>query len=262
LVVNPHPQTWRRAEADVPLKIELKPGERFILGGCVVINDNRRTHLAIEGIVPILREKDIMTARQADSPAKRLYLAVQHMYTSKRTQQNYAAYRELTREIVKASPSTRPFIDGINNRILTGELYEALKETRRLIAHERETQKVNYAAQAYAKVAKETASPRELEANLLLRAAAKLQAAQDAWPEKSVEFKNALLYNRKLWTVFLDSVLREDNQLPLPVRSNIRELGMFVMNETFAAMTKPTLNQIKAMIKVNRGIAAGLRGKA
>jgi flagellar protein FlbT len=52
-----------RAEADVPLKIELKPGERFILGGCFVTNDNRRTRLAIEGAVPILREKGIMTAR-------------------------------------------------------------------------------------------------------------------------------------------------------------------------------------------------------
>lgn len=121
---------------------------------------------------------------------------------------------------------------------------------------------MNYAAQAYARTAKETASPRELEASLLLKAAAKLQAAQDAWPQRSAEFNDAILYNRRLWTVFLDSVLREDNQLPPPVRNNIRDLGMFVMNETFAAMTKPTLNQIKAMIKVNRGIAAGLRGRA
>jgi hypothetical protein len=28
------------AENDVSLKIELKPGERFILDGCVVTNDN------------------------------------------------------------------------------------------------------------------------------------------------------------------------------------------------------------------------------
>jgi flagellar protein FlbT len=112
----------------VPLKIELKPGERFILGGCVVTNDNRRTRLAIEGAVPILREKDIMTARQANSPAKRFYLAVQRMYTSKRTQEDYAAYRELIREMLKAAPNARPFIDSINNRILTGELYEALRK--------------------------------------------------------------------------------------------------------------------------------------
>ena len=121
---------------------------------------------------------------------------------------------------------------------------------------------MNYAAKAYAKTAKETATPRELEASLLLKAAAKLQAVEDAWPQKPTEFKDAILYNRRLWTVFLDSVLRDDNPLPKPLRNNIKNLAMFVMNETFAAMTKPTLNQIRAMIKVNRGIAAGLRSKA
>ncbi|MFY9694743.1 MAG: flagellar biosynthesis regulator FlaF [Xanthobacteraceae bacterium] len=121
---------------------------------------------------------------------------------------------------------------------------------------------MNYGAQAYAKIANETAPPRELEAILLLKAAAKLQAVHDVWPEKSPEFDDALRYNRKLWTVLLGSVNRNDNQLPKPVRNNLLQLGMFVMNETFAAMTKPTLNQLKAMIKVNRGIAAGLRGRA
>src|SRR5579863_6906242 len=120
------------AGVNVPLKLELKPGERLILGGCVVTNDGRRTRLAIEGAMPVLREKDIMTARQANSPAKRLYLAVQHIYTGRRTQQSYSAYRALIRGIAEATPSTRPFIDSINNRILTGELYEALKETRKL----------------------------------------------------------------------------------------------------------------------------------
>jgi flagellar biosynthesis activator protein FlaF len=120
---------------------------------------------------------------------------------------------------------------------------------------------MNYAAKAYGKVAKEVATPRELEATLLLKAAAKLQAVHDAWPSKSPEFDEALLYNRKLWTVLLDTVNRDDNQLPKPVRNNLVQLGMFVMNETFAAMTKPTLNQLKAIIKVNRGIAAGLRGR-
>ena len=67
------------------LKLELKPNERVILGDCVVTNTDKRTRLVIEGAVPILREKDIMTAGLADTPAKRIYLAVQRMYTSKGT---------------------------------------------------------------------------------------------------------------------------------------------------------------------------------
>ena len=84
------------------LKLELKPGERVILGDCVITNDDQRTRLTIDGKVPILREKDIMTLSRANSPAKRIYLAVQLMYTSKRPQDHHALYFRLVREIVKA----------------------------------------------------------------------------------------------------------------------------------------------------------------
>jgi flagellar biosynthesis repressor protein FlbT len=127
-----------RWDANVALKIELKPGERVILGECVVTNHDQRTRLSIEGTIPILREKDIMTLSGANSPAKRIYLAVQLMYTSKRPQDQHALYFRLVRDILRAAPSTRPYIESINNRILTGDLYKALKETRKLIAYEKE----------------------------------------------------------------------------------------------------------------------------
>ena len=120
------------------LKIELKPHERIVIGDCVLTNDSRRTRLVVEGAVAILRENDVMTPSRADSPAKRIYLSVQHMYTAKRPQDHHALYFRLVRDIVRAAPSTRPFIESINNRILTGNLYKALKETRRLIAYEKE----------------------------------------------------------------------------------------------------------------------------
>ncbi len=121
---------------------------------------------------------------------------------------------------------------------------------------------MNYAARAYAKVAKETAPPRELEAGLLLKAAAKLQAVLDSWTDKPVGLEEAALYNRRLWTVLLDSLIRDDNRLPGDVRQNLTQLGMFIMSETVGLMTNPSKNQLKAIIKVNRGIAAGLRGNA
>ena len=58
------------------LKVELKPGERFILGDSVITNDDQRTRLFIEGDTPILREKDILRASEADTPCKRVYLLV------------------------------------------------------------------------------------------------------------------------------------------------------------------------------------------
>jgi flagellar protein FlbT len=120
------------------LKVELKPGERIFIGECVITNDDQRTRLLIDGTAPVLREKDIMTAERADTPAKRIYLAVQLMYTSRDPRTHHEVYFALIRDIVQAAPSTWPHIESINNHILRGELYKALKQSRKLIEYEQE----------------------------------------------------------------------------------------------------------------------------
>ncbi len=120
------------------LKVELKPGERVIIGESVITNADQRTRLLIDGNAPILREKDILTAKTADSPAKRIYLAVQLMYMSREPTAHHQIYFELVSNILRAAPSTWPFVEGINNHILTGELYKALKQAKKLIAYEAE----------------------------------------------------------------------------------------------------------------------------
>lgn len=120
------------------LKVELKPGERLILGECLVTNGEQRTRLLIEGQAPILREKDIMLPAQADTPAKRIYLAVQLMYTSRDPRSHHETYFTLMRELVQAAPSAWPHISDIGNHIMAGEMYKALKRAKTLIAYEKE----------------------------------------------------------------------------------------------------------------------------
>ena len=120
------------------LKVELKAGERFILGDCLVTNGNQRTRLLIEGDAPLLREKDIMTAAQANTPAKRIYLAVQLMYTARDPRLHHDTYFILMRDLVQAVPSAWPHIAAVSNHILAGEMYKALKSARALIAYEKE----------------------------------------------------------------------------------------------------------------------------
>jgi flagellar protein FlbT len=120
------------------LKVELKPGERFILGDCLVTNGDQRTRLLIEGQAPILREKDIMTKDQADTPAKRIYLAVQLMYTSRDPSLHHETYFTLMRELVQAAPSAWAHVVDVSNHILAGEMYKALKSAKALIAYEKE----------------------------------------------------------------------------------------------------------------------------
>lgn len=119
------------------LKVELKPGEKLIVGTCVITNSDQRTRLFIEGRAPILREKDILTPETADTPAKGVYLAVQIMYVDQSVEKLQKNYFELVNDLVKAAPSTLPLVDQINNEILTGDLYKALKVAKKLIEYER-----------------------------------------------------------------------------------------------------------------------------
>jgi flagellar protein FlbT len=129
----------RQRRTGMALKVELKPNERIIIGSCVITNTDQRARLLIDGDnIPILREKDILTPETADTPAKLVYLAVQLMYISPDPQVNHGTYFNLVRDIVTAAPSAWPIIEGINNHILNGDLYQALKEARKLVAYERQ----------------------------------------------------------------------------------------------------------------------------
>ena len=120
------------------LKVELKPGERILIGDSVITNGDQRTRFLVSGSAPILRERDIMTAERADTPAKRIYLAVQLMYIGRNPAEQHDVYFALMKDIVDAAPSAWRYIADINNQILTGDLYKALKSAKKLIEYEQE----------------------------------------------------------------------------------------------------------------------------
>jgi flagellar protein FlbT len=118
------------------LKVELKPHEQVIIGSCVITNTEQRAKLLIQGEkIPILREKDILTPASADTPAKLIYLAVQLMYLAPDPMLHHPTYFALIRDVLNLMPSAWPFIEDINNNIMIGEFYAALKCAKKLIAH-------------------------------------------------------------------------------------------------------------------------------
>ena len=120
------------------LKVEIKLGERFIIGDSLITNDGRRARLLIEGDAPILREKDILLPDDADTPSKKIYLIIQLMYLSDDPRKHHELYFQLIKDLQTAAPSTESFIDTINNLLLTGAYYKALKSVKKLIAYEKE----------------------------------------------------------------------------------------------------------------------------
>jgi flagellar biosynthesis activator protein FlaF len=121
------------------------------------------------------------------------------------------------------------------------------------------------AAQAYKSVSRQTSSPRELEASLLLQAAARLQAVQENWNSDGgvrAKLDDALLYNRKLWSVFVGDMADAHHPMPRELRQNFLNIGLFVMNHTVAVMSNPQPERLGSLININREIAAGLLGRA
>ena len=121
------------------LKITLKPNEKMIIGGAVITNGPGKCEFIVENNVPILRHNNILSPEEADTPARRIYLAVQLMYVDK---PNIATYQELywklVREFVRAAPSSLELIDRINELVFQEAYYQALRSTQTLIEFEQE----------------------------------------------------------------------------------------------------------------------------
>lgn len=118
------------------------------------------------------------------------------------------------------------------------------------------------AAQAYSKVATQTCSQRELEADLLLSAALQMQAVANNWDDqKSDDLHNALRYNRRLWVILVSAVTSPNNPLPVETRQNVANLGLFVFNETVELTARRDRAKLESLVDINRQIAAGLLGQ-
>jgi flagellar protein FlbT len=121
------------------LKITLKPNERMILGKAVITNGSGKCEFIVENNVPILRQSDILSPDRADTPALRIYLAIQLMYVDEaQIVVHQKTYWQLVEDFIAAAPSSLNLIDQINELILKENYYQALKLTQKLIDFEQE----------------------------------------------------------------------------------------------------------------------------
>ena len=120
------------------LKVELKPYEKIVVGSVIIQNGETRARLLIEGEAAILRERDIIGAAEAESPAKRIYFVLQLMYLDQDVVAHKNAFIELIDAFMQAAPSAWPIISKITDHVISGDIYRAIKATRALIDYEEE----------------------------------------------------------------------------------------------------------------------------
>ncbi|CAN7177241.1 flagellar biosynthesis repressor FlbT [Phenylobacterium sp. LjRoot225] len=125
----------------MPLKLSLKPGEKFVLNGAVVQNGDRRGVLVLQNKASVLREKDIMQQEQANTPARRIYFPVMMMYLDESGAERY--YDEFVRRMsefmgVIGNPNVLADCVDVSKYCMEREYYKALMLCRKLIEYEDE----------------------------------------------------------------------------------------------------------------------------
>ncbi|CAL4867459.1 flagellum biosynthesis repressor protein FlbT [Asticcacaulis sp. MM231] len=125
----------------MPLKLSLKPGEKFVLNGAVVQNGDRRCSLVLQNKASVLREKDIMQESEVTSPARHVYFPVMMMYLDEAGADKY--YDEFLRRMsefmgVISNPLILAECVTVSKSLMAHEYYKALMSCRRLIEYEDE----------------------------------------------------------------------------------------------------------------------------
>lgn len=125
----------------MPLKLSLKPGEKFVLNGAVVQNGDRRGVLVLQNKASVLREKDIMQQDEANTPARRIYFPVMMMYLDEAGAQRY--YDEFVLRLTEfmgviRNPDILAECVAISKHCMEREYYKALMLCRKIIEYEDE----------------------------------------------------------------------------------------------------------------------------
>jgi flagellar protein FlbT len=132
----------------MPLKLSLKPGEKFVLNGAVVQNGDRRGVLILQNKASVLREKDIMQSEEADTPARRVYFPVMMMYLDEANAPKvYDEFARRLGEFMGATRNPEALADCVaaSKHVMAREYYKALMSARKLVEYE-ETRIGNVAA--------------------------------------------------------------------------------------------------------------------
>ena len=138
----------------MPLKLSLKPGEKFVLNGAVLANGDKRTSLVIQNKACILREKDIMQVEDADTPARRIYFPIMMMYLDTDTAGTYYSQFALRMTEFMQAISDRRVLAlcvEISKDVMNGQYYKALVQCRTLFDFEQE--RLNYVPEGVSKSA-------------------------------------------------------------------------------------------------------------
>lgn len=125
----------------MPLKVNIKPGEKFVVNGAVMVAGNKGASLILQNEATILLGKDIMQEEDASTPAKRIYFSILLMYLDESGRSDYyPTFMKLVEEFMEATTfnEVRKTLLHIVQDVNAARYYRALKTCKALISYESE----------------------------------------------------------------------------------------------------------------------------
>lgn len=127
----------------MPLKIEIKTGDKIIINGAVLENNGPSAKLLVHNKCSILRGKEVMSEEHSNSPASRVYFALQCAYIFPGKKGDYLKlFNNYMQDYLQASPSSAPIIEKILDEVTKDRLYQGLRATQDLLLHEEQILKI------------------------------------------------------------------------------------------------------------------------
>ena len=122
------------------LHITLRDGEKVVINGAV-LRSAGRAEIVVENAAAILRGRDVMSPKEADTPAKRLYFACMLAYLDPANLTKYQGrILSLFEDFVGAveAPEAKRHCLSFARNVAYCDFYRALNDCRALITYEAE----------------------------------------------------------------------------------------------------------------------------
>ena len=129
----------------MPLKINVKSGEKFVVNGAVMVAGSKGASLVLQNEATILLGKDVMQEQEATTPSRRIYFSILVMYLDQDNVKNYRdtfmSYVEDFMDATTFSEVRRTLLHIVED-VNSGIYYRAMKTCKVLMNYEDEMLKV------------------------------------------------------------------------------------------------------------------------
>ena len=129
----------------MPLKINVKSGEKFVVNGAVMVAGSKGASLVLQNEATILLGKDVMQEKEATTPSRRIYFSILVMYLDQENSKNYRdAFMSYVEDFMDATTfsEVRRTLLHIVEDVNSGNYYRAMKTCKVLMNYEDEMLKV------------------------------------------------------------------------------------------------------------------------